>query len=304
MPKRSKRLKLRYLRGLMENKEKKKQIVRRLRNKYRLVILNDDTFEERVSLILSPLNVGTWGGAIVVLLVFLTVVSIAYTPLREYIPGYADMRTQRLATYAALKTDSLELALKQNEIFLENLQAVMLGKPPKPEGSTVDTNRVYTDIEAEPSAADSAFRAEIEAEDPYNLAFQPDQNAQRDINSFFFFTPLNGVVTNGFAPPEKHYGVDIVAPKNEAVKATLDGTVVLAVWTYETGHLIQVQHDNDLISVYKHNAVLLKSMGDQVRAGEAIAIIGESGEDQSGPHLHFELWYKGKPVDPSRFMVF
>ncbi|MGD1846954.1 MAG: M23 family metallopeptidase [Salibacteraceae bacterium] len=288
----------------MENKEKKKKIVRRLRNKYRLVILNDDTFEERVSLILSPLNVATWGGLIIILLVTITVVTIAYTPLKELIPGYADVRTMRLAAYAALKTDSLEVSLRQNEVYLENLQAVMMGEPPSEDTLSSKTNLNYAGVEAAPSAADSAFRAEIEAEDPYNLAFQPDENTNRDINSFFFFTPINGVVTSGFSGTDKHFGVDIVAPKNEAVKATLDGTVVLAVWTYETGHLIQIQHDNDLISVYKHNAVLLKNMGDQVRAGEAIAIIGESGENQSGPHLHFELWYKGKPVDPTRFMVF
>ena len=148
------------------------------------------------------------------------------------------------------------------------------------------------------------LRDEIESEEQYNLLATDEGDASKGIAAFFFFTPLKGLVTASFDPGKEHYGVDVAAAKNEAVKACLEGTVIIATWTSETGHVIQVQHGNNLVSVYKHNSVLLKKSGDRVNAGEAIAIIGESGELSSGPHLHFELWYEGKPVDPSEFMTF
>jgi murein DD-endopeptidase MepM/ murein hydrolase activator NlpD len=115
---------------------------------------------------------------------------------------------------------------------------------------------------------------------------------------------VNGIVTNSFKGSENHFGTDIVAGPNEVVKATLDGTIILSTWTIETGNVVQIQHDNDLISVYKHNAEILKNMGKRVKAGEPIAIIGNSGELTTGPHLHFELWYKGKPVNPEEYITF
>jgi len=119
-----------------------------------------------------------------------------------------------------------------------------------------------------------------------------------------FFKPLNGIITAKFAPLEKHYGIDIVAPHNDAVKSVLDGTVIMAAWTLETGYVIVIQHAGNLISVYKHNAVLLKQEGDFVKAGEPIAIAGNSGEISTGPHLHFELWYNGNPVNPTNYINF
>jgi len=144
----------------------------------------------------------------------------------------------------------------------------------------------------------------IEAEDKYNLAFdEPSQGINAKLD-FLFMTPLNGLIITGFQPAQKHYGIDIVAKKDEPVKATLDGKVVLATWTSETGNVIAVQHKNNLISFYKHNAVLLKQAGDYVTAGEAIAIVGNSGELTSGPHLHFELWHNGTAIDPQNFIAF
>jgi murein DD-endopeptidase MepM/ murein hydrolase activator NlpD len=160
-----------------------------------------------------------------------------------------------------------------------------------------------------PSAADSAFRDEFESQLIYGVedtkgADRGRTGARPDISSFTFFTPLRGIVTSKFDPASKHFGVDIVSVQNEAIKATLDGVVTFTGWTIETGYTISIQHENDLISVYKHNSALLKDQGSNVKAGDAIAIIGSSGEYSTGPHLHFEIWYNGVPVDPTDFIKF
>jgi murein DD-endopeptidase MepM/ murein hydrolase activator NlpD len=145
----------------------------------------------------------------------------------------------------------------------------------------------------------------IESQDRFELNTQEQHSSKtNDISSFFFFTPVKGTVTNVFNSAEKHFGVDIAAAPNEAIKATLDGTVILSAWTSETGYIITIQHSNNLVSVYKHNSALLKKAGTYVKAGEAIAIIGNSGEYTSGPHLHFELWYNGSPVNPKDYIAF
>jgi murein DD-endopeptidase MepM/ murein hydrolase activator NlpD len=154
------------------------------------------------------------------------------------------------------------------------------------------------------SAEDSALRAAIEQQDKYDLDFAGSASGNTSISSFFFFTPVKGTVISRFDPVEKHYGIDVVAAKNEAIKSTLDGTVVLSTWTYETGYIIALQHTNNLFSVYKHNSALLRKEGNYVKAGEVIAIIGNSGETSTGPHLHFELWHNGKAINPLDYMVF
>jgi murein DD-endopeptidase MepM/ murein hydrolase activator NlpD len=147
------------------------------------------------------------------------------------------------------------------------------------------------------------LRAQIESQDRFTLSTGVD-GPSSSISSFYFFTPVKGTITSQFAPKTKHYGIDIVAAPNEVIKSTLDGTVVLADWTSETGYIIAVQHSNNLFSIYKHNSALLKNTGDFVKAGEVLAIIGNTGELTSGPHLHFELWYNGSPVNPVDYMTF
>lgn len=288
-----------------KNKKGKRKIYRKLKNKFRLVVMNDDSFEQKFSMLLSPLNVFTWGGIIIILLVTLTVSVIAFTPLREFIPGYADVNTRRLATIAAMRADSLarELELKNN--YLSNIMNVLNGQHLMDQDSIIrNQEKVVVDkIDVQPSKEDSILRARIEKEDKYNLSFN-DAKRMPDISNFFFFTPLKGLVTSGFDAKKEHYGVDITASKNEVIKATLDGTVILATWTAETGHVIEIQHPNNLVSVYKHNSVLLKKAGEYVKAGEEIAVIGESGELSTGPHVHFELWYNGNPINPQEFIIF
>ena len=155
-----------------------------------------------------------------------------------------------------------------------------------------------------PSKEDSAFRTQVESQDKYSLAFSENKKGKESISNFFFFTPVKGMVTSSFNLSQEHYGVDIAAKENEPIKATLDGTVLFAGWTSETGYTIEIQHSNNLVSAYKHCSVLMKKAGQYIKAGEAIAVIGNSGEQTSGPHLHFELWYNGKAIDPQEYIVF
>lgn len=291
---------------MFEEQKKRVKLYRRLLRKYRLVIMNDETLEEKFSFLLSPINVFTWGGALSILLIAATTILIAFTPLREYIPGYSDPAVRRLVALAALKADSIDAQLYQKDRYLQNFKAVIEGNPHDYgafQGSG-DTSAGRLGIHLQRSKEDSLLRQQVESEEKYNLLYVGNQPAARDMSGFFFFTPLNGLVSASYNSKEEHYGVDVIAQKNDAVKAILDGTVILSTWTSDTGHIIEIQHENNLISVYKHNSTLLKKTGDQVRAGEAIAIVGESGELTSGPHLHFELWHNGKPVDPQDYMIF
>jgi murein DD-endopeptidase MepM/ murein hydrolase activator NlpD len=284
----------------------KKKLYKKLRNKYRLVILNDSTFEEKISLRLSPLNLFTIIGSFTLILILTVSVIIVFTPIREYIPGYTDVDLRQDVLKLTLRSDSVERELELKQKYLINLKQILSGQPMENELSDfVDTGRDYNNITIVKTPEDSVLRAYVEGEDQFNLVASPSSVKQKvGIRNFAFFSPLSGSVTSEFNLDENHFGIDIVAPENEAIKSCLDGTVIFAEWTVETGYVIQVQHKNNLISVYKHNAVLLKKTGDYVNAGETIAIIGNSGELTTGPHLHFELWFNGNPIDPREYMVF
>jgi len=292
----------------MVKKSKKLNVfISRLKNKFRLVIMNDSTFEEKVSFRLSRLNVFVVAGTIIIFLIIITTFIIAFTPLREYIPGYGDFKTKHKLDELTLRADSMEQALKEKDLYLLNIRNIIEGKEiveKLPE--TPDSTRNYGNIKNSKSKEDLALRQEIESQNQYNLSFSEEGTtpSNNSISSFFFFCPLKGIVINGFNPSENHFGVDIVAAKDEAIKATLDGTVIFTSWTLETGYVIAIQHNSDLISIYKHNSNLLKKQGSYVKSGEAIAIIGSSGEQSSGPHLHFELWYNGRAVNPKDYIVF
>lgn len=289
-----------------EKKKKESRFIYRIKNKFRLVIMNDSTFEEKASFVLTPLNVFVFVGVLALFLIVLVSYIIAFTPLREYIPGYADVNMRRNIKTLALRVDSLDRELHNKEMNIANFADILLDKKvnPKITANPKDSTKKYDKLTLSPSIDDSLMRAEIESQSKYSLALGDESSAKSGIRNFFFFVPLKGVVTDSYKSGTSHYGVDIVAPENEAIKATLDGTVILAAWTSETGYVIQVQHENNLVSIYKHNSVLLKKVGDKVNAGEAIAIIGNSGELSTGPHLHFELWFNGLPVDPQEYMSF
>ena len=289
---------------MSEEKENKKKFLQRLRHRYRLVVMNDDTFEENLSLRLTPLGLLILVSAITIVMVMIVTSLIAFTPLREYIPGYADVAMRRELITLAMRSDSLEQALNEQNMFNENIANVLRGNiKPDTTGNKPDKSKEYEKLKINASQKEGQLKYSIESQDKYSLAYGAESN-KSGISNFFFFTPIKGVVSEQFKSQDRHYGVDIVGPENEPIKVTLDGTVILATWSSETGYTITVQHTNNLISVYKHNSVLLKKVGDYVKAGEAIAIIGNSGEQTTGPHLHFELWYNGSAIDPQGYMVF
>lgn len=280
-----------------------KYILSRIRTKLRLVIMKEETFEEKFAVRLTPLNTFIITGSVIILLITFTTYIIAFTPLREYIPGYADVGMKRNLIYLSLKTDSLTTKINSQALYIENLNKVISGKAGiEKMKDTSTTNKSEPIVQLEKSTADSQLRSMIESQDKYDLALDADASFSSSIAGFYFFTPLNGIITEEFNAKQKHYGVDIVGKPNEAIKSTLDGTVVFAGFTAETGYVIAVQHSNNIFSIYKHNSALLKGLGDYVKAGEVISIIGNSGQLSTGPHLHFELWYNGNPVNPKDYM--
>lgn len=280
---------------------------RKLKNKYRLVILNDETYEERLSFRLTRLNVFVLLGTLSIILVLLTIMIIAFTPLREYIPGYMDPRIPKMVYRLQLKADSLEKVVEQKNVFLSTIKNIINGEDIT-DSVLSEPNEVvnYDTIILRNTEEDSLFRAEYEKQNQYNLYFYEDQGFQEfsPSTNLNFFTPIKGTITNHFNLTEKHYGIDIVSRSSEPIKSTLDGTVIFSDWTLETGYVIGIQHQGNYISVYKHNSSLLKKAGSHVRAGEPIAFVGETGELSTGPHLHFELWYNGTPVNPMEYIAF
>ncbi|MFP4604715.1 MAG: M23 family metallopeptidase [Bacteroidales bacterium] len=284
--------------------KKKAGFFQKLRNKYRLTIYNDDTFEEVWYMRLSRLNVFAVIGTGTLLLVGIVIVLIAFTSLKEFIPGYpeGDLRRNIVSNYH--KIDSLEKELSLRDKYLSNLNQILSGGTPEDHITEQDSSEEAAEVSFVPSQHDSILRAEIEKEEQYSLSVDYNTPSERAMSQIHFLAPVKGMVTNSFNPELNHYGTDLVAGENDVVAATLDGTVTMATWTLETGYVIQIQHANDIISIYKHNAELLKEVGDFVKAGDAIAIIGDSGELSSGPHLHFELWRDGAPLDPEKYIIF
>lgn len=290
-----------------QEKKAKKKITKKLRVKYRLVIMDDETFQEKLSLILSPLNVILVFGSVMIFLIVFTIYLVAFTSLREYIPGYADFEIKQQVYTNAVRADSLLRELELRDLYLENLNNIITGDIPIEQVKEPDTTKKYSDIEFSVSTQDSILRAKVEAEEKFNLqnlSVSRVSDTEADISNIFFFAPVSGEVVDSFDINEEHYGIDLATTPDAPVKSTLDGTVIMASWTYETGNVIAVQHAFGLTTFYKHNSVLLKKAGDIVKAGEAIAIAGNTGELTSGPHLHFELWHRGRPIDPAEHIIF
>jgi len=288
----------------MAEEKKKIPLSERLRRKYRLVILNDASFEERFSLRLTPGGILIMVSAITIFMSFLVTSLVAFTPLREYIPGYGDISDRKALIALSLKADSVDELIKAKNEYIENLQNVLSGNV------TSDTIRAEKSTEKstqhitiKPSRTDSVLRKEIEEEDKFSLTLSKNVGSS-GISGYFFFSPVKGMVTHSFNMAEGHFGVDVVAKENEFIKAALDGTVVYAGWTANDGYVVQLQHSNNLMSIYKHNSDITKNIGDHVKAGEPIAIIGNTGETSSGTHLHFELWYNGTPINPQDYVLF
>lgn len=286
----------------MEKKEKRtKRFKKKLLHKYRLVILNEETFEERFSFKLNRLNVFVFSTLFALVLIIATTVIIAFTPLREYIPGYSSVQLKKRSAVLAYKTDSLQRIIQLNDQYLASIKKVLTGDVKTVnfnKDSLIEVAKMDPTILIRTSPTDSILRQQVAQEDKYNpLVGNRDQQ-------YTLFAPVKGTITSPYDSKSKHYAVDVVTAKDAPVKAVADGTVIFAEWTAQTGNVIILKHNNNLISVYKHNAVLTKGQGENVKGGEVIATVGSTGELTTGPHLHFELWRDGIPVNPTNFIDF
>lgn len=284
--------------------KKSQKLRQKLINKYRLIIVNEDTFEERFSFTLSRLNVYVFGGIFAILLIALTTLLIAFTPLREYIPGYSSTALKKKATQLTYELDSLQNVYQVNNTKLDAITKILMGQV-EFESYEEHVDSVMNEIqksnpdELYASAADSLFRKKIENEDKYDVSLSENNNI-----GIALFAPTSGTITNDFNSENEHYAVDIAVKENTPIKAIADGTVIFAEWSVDTGFVIIIDHGSSLLSVFKHNSQLYKSQGELVKMGEVIATAGSTGHMSTGPHLHFELWYNGYPLDPTEFMDF
>lgn len=282
---------------------KRKKLAKKLFTKNRLVILNEDTFEEIFSLKLTLMNVFVVATIGAVLIITITTYIIAFTPLREFIPGYASNKLKKDATELALKSDSLALSLKNNEAYIASIRKVLTGNlefAKLSKDSILAATSEETDpSQMAPSKEDLKLREQVANEDKYNL-FEEAQSKPGVV----LFPPVKGPVTEKFDRKAKHLAVDIALAKDTPIKAILGGNVIFADWTPSTGNVIILRHNNGFISVYKHAASLTKSQGDIVKTGEVIALAGSTGTESTGVHLHFELLKDGYAIDPTQFIEF
>ena len=241
---------------------------------------------------------------IIVTLCVLIFSLIAFTPVKTFIPGYPDARSKREAIQNAIKIDSLETVIYKWSLYSENLKRVLEGADPVKIDSLVNARMTKDGPQADLAAIqrqDSLLREKVKEEEQFEIAVR--NKRVLPIEGMHFFCPLKGVVSQGYDPISHPY-IDVTAPAGSVVKATLDGTVIYAGWDDKTGYTIQLQHEGDIISIYRHNEKLLKKSGDKVTAGTSIALLGNTGELTSGDHLHFELWHKGEAVDPTKYINF
>jgi len=282
------------------SKEKKERT-----SNYRLTLVDDDTHDKLWTRKFNKLNILVTAITSVVVLLTALWCLIAFTPLRTFIPGYPDARTKHDAIQNAIRIDSLENVITKWELYSENLRRVVEGEEPLKIDSLMAARKQTREITDKDRAGlamkDSLLRKEVAAEDKFDVT--SGRAKTLPIEGMHFFTPLKGVVSQGYVQALHPY-IDITAPNNSVVMAVLDGTVISAGWTDEEGYTIRIQHDGDIISVYKHNQKLMKKTGDKVSAGTPIAVVGGTGTTADGDHLHFELWHKGEAVDPTKYISF
>lgn len=290
------------------NKAGGKKLFHKIRHKYRLVILREDSLEEKASFKLSRMNVLMMVSGLTILLSSFVFLLIAYTPLKIYVPGYADYDMRKDIINLSLTTDSLQKQIDLRDKFLENFKKLLIGdvaEYSKSPGKNLDTGNLSKSPDLfKISKDDSALRQEFENPDQYNLLYQEEIKNDDPLRNIAFFPPVAGVITEKFDRNKGHFAIDFATSPNVGVKATLDGTVIEASWNINTGYVIILQHKDNLISIYKHNSALLQKVGKFVRAGELIAIVGDTGELSTGPHLHFELWLDGQPLNPEEYVAF
>lgn len=282
--------------------ENKKGIKNKLLQKYRLVVLSSDSFEEKGSIGFTGLKFGLFFLFLVFFFLSLSFVFITYTPISGYLPGKTSSEVQQALIRLSLKSDSLEDVLKNQSLYFENIENLITGNIGAPISDNVISvsEGKETDFDFNISKEDSLLRLAVEREDKGSFFISSESK-----NEYLtFFSPVSGIITDDYDVKAKHFGVDLVAKDKSRIRSVLDGVVILSTWTAETGYVLAVQHENNFVSIYKHNSFLIKSVGDYVAAGDHLAVIGNSGELTSGPHLHFELWHNERAVDPKNYIDF
>ena len=284
---------------------KKKSFWKRLRSKFRVMIVREDNYDVAANMELSLLNLFLLISTILVVLGYFMFALIAYSPLKHYLPGYGQVGDDKALFELRLKTDELEQKVETYDQYLGIIKKIV--------NNEIDTsalNEINGEVRKdsinldEVSKEDSLFRIQIEEKERFSILDGSPSTSISELASYHFFKPLKGIVSDGFNARESHFGVDVVSKKGADVKAILDGRVILSDFTISSGYVIALQHQEDFISIYKHNSEIKKSVGDLVKAGDAIAIVGNTGEMSSGPHLHLEMWFKGSPINPEDYINF
>lgn len=297
----------------METPEKQPGLLARFRenskNKYRMVVMNAETFDEIGSYNLTPMNLYVAISSLLLILSLCIFMLIAYTPLRKYIPGYGDV-VQRQEMQAMEKTiGELTTKLETQTAYVENFRRILVGDAKTFEQLEKRNDSIPENIEPVTlSEAEIRLRREqeaaVQASRGENTGIPTAGSQEVPLEQAYLVAPVNGEISAGFNQKENHLGVDILAPQHTAIKSAASGIVFMSEFTSANGNVIGIQHDNDLITFYKHNSELLKKVGDRVNSGEAVAIIGNTGTLTTGPHLHFEIWHRGKVVDPADYLSF
>lgn len=270
--------------------------------KYKISITNENTLEEVAGLYVSKLNGLSVLLTVLFILFAIAASIIAFTPLRNYLPGYMNSKVREQIVLNALRADSLVGVVERQNLYIMNIQDIFKGAIRLDTVSTMaNLTEIREDSLMERTEREAAFRKQYEEVEKYNLT---TINIQAEVGGLIFYTPTRGIVSSSFDVDGKHLGIDIAANPNESVLAALDGTVLFSSYTVETGYVIAVQHSQEFVSVYKHCASLLKKEGDTVKGGDVIAVVGNTGTLTTGPHLHFELWHKGRAVDPVNYILF
>ena len=287
----------------MSNAPKRPTNKNRSQLKYKVVVSNDETFKEIISLKTNNFQFFLFASLYTISVVIFSTAIIFFTQVREYVPGYPSTDLLVSAAKTSIKTDSLERELALNAQFFSAIESVLIGESNEAAKTLKQDTLIQNDLkEAQVVTAipqDSVLRAYVDNLDRFNLT-----RNQLQTDSKSYYSPVKGVVTDGFDIEKNHFAVDISVDIGTPVKAILAGTVLFSEWSVETGHVILLDHGDNLISVYKHNSKILKSQNDNVQAGEVIAFSGEEGALSSGPHLHFEIWKNSLPIDPETILSF
>ena len=287
----------------MKNKKQNKSFLKRIFNDYKVVVSSEDTFEEKLSFKANKINVFIIMLVYSIILISFTISIVFFTQLREMVPGYSSSDLLNRAIYLTKKTDSLEQQIALNNKFYKSIEDVLSGNINEfiaRDELSIDSNLIKQGVVTiSPNSQDSILRKYVENEDKFNLT-----NNELIIENKMFFSPIKGEITQNFNYNENHFAIDIAADIGTPVKSVLDGKIIFSEWSLETGYVVVIDHGENIISVYKHNSKTLKEQNDFVQAGEVIAYSGNQGNLSSGPHLHFELWKNGTPIDPEPLLNF